>query len=181
MVKQIIIGHILMIICCIFYIIWWYRCYRPNTHVNKASGINGILLLITALSGITGIFLSIQAVSGKQPYLLTTPMIIITGIIAYILLLLITRFLFHRIVTTELVLITVWTVLEVMFTDRLYAVSALSHTAYMTMNIVIFIAFAISMILYVAYYRMEENKAFYAAMIPLITEALAMTVLICLL
>ena len=30
----------------------------------------------------------------------------------------------------------------------------------------------------VAYYRMEEMKAFYAAMVPLVTEAAAMTILI---
>ena len=45
--------------------------------------------------------------------------------------------------------------------------------------IVIAAAFVISMVLYVAYYRMEEMKAFYAAMVPLITEAAAMAVLIC--
>ena len=39
-------------------------------------------------------------------------------------------------------------------------------------------AFAVSMVLYVAYYRMEAVKAFYAAMIPLLTEAAAMAVLL---
>ena len=38
-------------------------------------------------------------------------------------------------------------------------------------------AFAVSLVLYVAYYRMEEMKAFYAAMVPLVTEAAAMAVL----
>ena len=46
------------------------------------------------------------------------------------------------------------------------------------MCIVIAAAFLISMVLYVAYYRMEEMRAFYAAMVPLITEAAAMAVLI---
>jgi hypothetical protein len=35
-------------------------------------------------------------------------------------------------------------------------------------------AVVVSMILYVLYYRMEEMKAFYAAMVPLITEATSM-------
>jgi hypothetical protein len=34
------------------------------------------------------------------------------------------------------------------------------------------------MILYVAYYRMEDNAAFYSAMVPLVTEAASMGVLI---
>ena len=45
------------------------------------------------------------------------------------------------------------------------------------MCIVIAVAFLVSIILYVAYYRMEAMKAFYAAMVPLITEAGAMAVL----
>ena len=39
-------------------------------------------------------------------------------------------------------------------------------------------AFVISMILYVAYYKMEEMKAFYAAMVPLVTEAAAMAMMV---
>ena len=39
-------------------------------------------------------------------------------------------------------------------------------------------AFLISIVLYVAYYRMEEMMAFYAAMVPLVTEGLAMGAII---
>ena len=46
------------------------------------------------------------------------------------------------------------------------------------MVVVLILAFVISIILYVAYYRMEEIKAFYAAMVPLVTEAAAMIVLV---
>jgi hypothetical protein len=44
--------------------------------------------------------------------------------------------------------------------------------------IAVTLAFVISMILYVAYYRMEDMKAFYSAMIPLITEGLSMGLLL---
>ena len=46
------------------------------------------------------------------------------------------------------------------------------------MGVIIAAACIISLILYVAYYQMEEMKAFYAAMIPLITEAAAMAILV---
>ena len=42
--------------------------------------------------------------------------------------------------------------------------------------ILIAIAFVISMILYVLYYKMEPMKAYYAAMVPLITEAISMAI-----
>ena len=34
------------------------------------------------------------------------------------------------------------------------------------------------MVLYVAYYRIEDKAAFYSAMVPLVTEAVSMGVLI---
>ena len=43
---------------------------------------------------------------------------------------------------------------------------------------VIATAFTISIVFYVAYYRMDEMKAFYAAMVPLVTEGVSMAVLI---
>jgi hypothetical protein len=105
-------------------------------------------------------------------------MIIIAGIIAYIALLLITKLIFHRVVTAELLLITAWTTLELSVINTLNAAGGLSDTRFCIMIAVILAAFIISMILYVAYYRMEEMKAFYAAMVPLVTEAAAMTILI---
>ena len=50
----------------------------------------------------------------------------------------------------------------------------LSDTRFFILLAVIAAAVVVSMILYVLYYRMEEMKAFYAAMVPLITEAISM-------
>ena len=38
-------GQLLLILCCIVYLIWWYRGFRPNTNVSRVGGVNGILLL----------------------------------------------------------------------------------------------------------------------------------------
>ena len=133
--RRILTGQTLLVLCCVFYLIWWYRGYRPGAVSGRVSGINGILLLIT-------------------------------------------RYGFHRIVTTELILIVGWTVLEMTVINRLSAAGGLSDRGFAVMCIVIAAAFLISMVLYVAYYRMEEMKAFYAAMVPLVTEASAMVVLI---
>jgi hypothetical protein len=92
--------------------------------VNRAGGINGLLLLITAICGVSGLAASIYVI------------------------------------------------------NALNASSKLSDPRFYVMLAVIAAAFIISMILYVLYYRMEEMKAFYAAMLPLITEAVSMTVLV---
>ena len=46
------------------------------------------------------------------------------------------------------------------------------------MVIILFIACFVSIIIYVAYYRMEEMKAFYTAMVPHVTEVVGMTALV---
>ena len=99
------------------------------------------------------------------------------GVITYIVLLLVTRFGFHRIVTTELFLIVGWTTLELTVVNRLLAAGRLSDGGFRAMCAVIAGAFTISIIFYVAYYRMDEMTAFYAAMVPLVTEGVSMAVL----
>ena len=177
--RRILTGQCLLVLCCIFYLIWWYRGYRPGVTVSRVGGFNGVLLLITAAFGISGLFFSLMRVPEISEPKISPMGIVIAGIITYIALLLITRYGFHRIVTTELVLIVGWAVLEMTVINRLNAAGMLSERGFVLMCIVIAVAFLISMILYVAYYRMEEMKAFYAAMVPLITEAAAMVVLLC--
>ena len=176
--RRILTGQTLLIICCVFYMIWWYRCYRPGESVNRIGGANGILLLSTAVLGVVGVVLSLT----KVP-LITTPKIgdiwiLVVGIAAYVLLLLMTRFVFHRIVTTELILIVGWTMLEIAVICNLNAAGGLSESGFTIMCTVIAVALIISIILYVAYYRMEEMKAFYTAMVPLVSAVLSMGILI---
>ena len=96
----------------------------------------------------------------------------------YAILLLVTKYAFHRIVTSELLLIVVWTMLETAVVNWLNSGGFLTGYRLAVMVIVLMAAFVISIVLYVAYYRMEEMKAFYAAMVPLVTEATAMIVLV---
>ena len=175
---KIIFGQISLIICCIFYLIWWSRCYRPGVKVNRVHGINGVLLALTAAFGVAGVVLCLLPYPEVREHIINIKLIVPVGIAGYVALLLITRLAFHRQITTELVLITGWTMLEVTVADRLYAAGGIGKGVFLTQVIVIAAAFIISMILYVAYYRMEENKAFYAAMVPLVTEALAMLIIV---
>ena len=176
--RRVMIGQMLLILCCIFYLIWWYRGFRPNVIVSRVGGVNGILLMITAILGLAGIFISMTHIPAVTKPKIDSSVIVLGGIVLYIGLLLVTRLVFRRIVTTELILIVGWTVLELTVINRLNAAGYLSEGKFFAICIVIAIAFLISMVLYVAYYRMEEMKAFYAAMVPLITESVAMAVLV---
>ena len=175
--KKILAGQVLLILCCAFYLIWWYRGYRPGVSADRVGGLNGVLLLITAALGITGMLCSLGSIDRKTALTLDPHRIVILGVITYILLLLVTRFGFHRIVTTELFLIVGWTTLELTVVNRLLAAGCLTDVGFRAMCAVIAAAFTISIVLYVVYYRMDEMKAFYAAMVPLVTEGMSMAVL----
>ena len=175
--KRILLGQILLIICCIFYLVWWYRGYRPGISVSRIGGVNGALLFATAAFGIAGLICSLTRVQTRIEYKISPMLIVIGGIALYFAVMLITRFAFQRIVTTELFLIVGWIMLEMTVINRLYAAESLTNGKFLMMCAVIALAFVVSIILYAAYYRMEEMRAFYAAMVPLITEAAAMAVL----
>ena len=176
--SKIIFGQASLILCCCFYLIWWYRGYRPGVTVNRVGGINGILLFITAALGVTGTIMSLRPVEMVREPMLPPHAALIGWVVLYITLLFITRVMFKRIVTTELVLITAWTMLEITVADTMYAAGGLGREGFLGGCAVIAAAFLISMILYVAYYRMDENKAFYAAMVPLVTEAASMAAIV---
>ena len=178
MLKRVIIGQVLLIICCIIYIIWWYRGFRPGSTVSRVGGINGILLFLTMAVGVAGLALTLISLPRSAEPMINPMYIVIAGIVGYVVLLLITKIGFHRAVTTELFLITGWTMLEVAVVNKLNAAENISLTEMLVMLAVIVVAFLISMILYVAYYRMDEMKAFYAAMVPLVTEGATMALLV---
>lgn len=176
--RRVITGQFLLIICCVFYLIWWYRGYRPGASAGPIGGINGVLLFITMAFGFSGVIFSLMPVPEISEPKMYPMAIVGAGTGAYLVLLLVTKFIFHRIVTAELFLIVAWTVLEIMVINRLFAGGFLPDSGFMFLCAVVMAAFTFSMILYIVYYRMEEMKAFYAAMLPLVTEAAAMAVLI---
>lgn len=179
LIRRLMAGQILLIVCFVFYLIWWYRGFRPGTSVNRTRGFNGVLLALTAAFGISGVAITLLSdYATASEMLKISPMtILIAGIVAYIGLLMITRFGFGRIVTSELLLIVAWTMLEVWVIDVLNGIGSLSETRFTAMSAVLGTAFIVSIVLYVAYYRMEEMRAFYAAMVPLAAAEVCMITL----
>lgn len=177
MQRSIWIGQISLIVCCGFYVLWWSLCYRPNVVVNRIGGLYGLLLLVVAFSGFFGVGMTIYG-QGTLPSYISGNWILIGGIVTYLLLLFITQSFFGRPVTTELILIVGWTLLEMSLINHLYGAQMLSSTSVWIALIVCMLAFIISIVLYVLYYRMEPQLAYYAAMAPLLTEAVSMIVLL---
>ncbi len=84
----ILLGQISLIICCMFYLVWWYRCYRPDVVASRTMGTNGILLFFTFLFGVAGACLSLWTVEEVTQPKINALAIIIGGILGYIVLML---------------------------------------------------------------------------------------------
>lgn len=184
--SLVITGQVFLIICVVFYLIWWSISYQPGQSVNRIAGVRGVLLLTTVLCGLAGIVLSIVGVYGLPIKIdaglkMNGIVILIGGAASYFLLLAVTYAVFYRPVTTELVLIVGWSMLELAVVNAMNGADILSDTRFDIMIVVIIAAFLISIVLYVLYYRMEAWKAFYAAMVPLITDGIGMLILLLLL
>ena len=177
--NRVITGQILLILCCAVYLIWWYRGFRPGVSISRVSGMNGVLLAVTVILGIAGIVLCLLHTETSSTWKVSPLFIIIGGIIGYIILLVVTRYFFKRMVTSELFLIIGWTMLETTVINRLNADGILGENDFTAMCIVITAAFIVSIVLYVAYYKMDEMRAYYTAMVPLVTDGAAMAVLVC--
>ena len=176
--NRVIAGQVSLIACFAVYMVWWYRGYRPGVVVSRAGGLNGVLLLAMVVLGAVGVWLSTTEIPATSTPVLEPSTIAVGAVIAYIVLLLVTRFLFGRVVTTELILIVAWTALEVSVIVSLNTAGILVGGRFLAMCVVLAAAFIVSVVLYVAYYRMEEMRAFYAAIAPLVAAAVSMAVLI---
>jgi hypothetical protein len=175
-VTWIIAGQVLLIVCCVFYLIWWSMSYRPGVVVNRVGGIRGVLLAVTAAAGFAGAFICMHGISGvpKDGAALKGSTVIIAGLAAYFILLFVTQYGLGRPVTTELALINGWAVLEICASNALNCAGRLDPEKFTTALWIIAAAYLLSMILYIIYYRVDEDLAFYLAMVPLISEAAAM-------
>lgn len=171
------IGNIFLICCCISYLIFWSLGYRPGMESERTAPLTIVFFLITAVLGVSGIGetivgLNILPKTTKTP--ISSTLLIAAGIVLYIGLCFITGKQFHRPVTTELLLITGWLILEACTINTLAASGEpAGHLIAITM--LTLAAWIVSMVLYMLYYKMEPAKAYYAAMVPLIAIGISMT------
>ena len=89
-----------------------------------------------------------------------------------------TKIFLHRIVTTELLLIVGWTMLEVAVANTACGYGILNGADVVLFLIIVTIAALSSLVLYLMYYNVKPATGYIFGMIPLITEAITMGVFI---
>ncbi|HUM82269.1 MAG TPA: hypothetical protein PLN48_00625 [Lachnospiraceae bacterium] len=174
---EIFAGNGLLLVCSLFYLLWWTLVFKPGAS-GSAAGTASITLAV--LTGIVGLGLMLAGLNAhvKDFRSFSNWYVILAGIILYAVLLLITRFAFDRQVTSELLIFTGWTVLEISVVNEMYGIGRFGTGLSIFLAAVIVLILIISLICYVLYYRLDAYKGWIDGMIPLISVAAGMVVIL---
>jgi len=173
--KQIFLGNVLFVVCCVFYLAWWLLAFKPS---GEAGGLRtGWLLIPASVFGIASIVIALSGILAKPSVttrLLPSGVILWGGIAAFFILLVVTAWLFKRPVTTELILIVGWGMLALAEINLLFGTGLFSQKLSWGLIVAIGLAVLISLICYVLYYRLDRSARYLDGMIPLLLAALTM-------
>lgn len=175
--MQLFWGDILLVGCCVFYLLWWILAFKPSGAVKGLR--SGWLLIPAFILGTAAVVLIVQGASGVDAArsFFSGGTLLLAGAVSYIVLLIVTRLAFHRQVTTELILIVGWTVLVVLESNALYGLGTVTRNGAVCLFAAAVIAAALSMICYVLYYGLADWPGYVDGMIPLILVAVFMAAL----
>ena len=168
--EKILTGNLLFTGCCVVYLIWWCVAFRPGA--SAPMSIKSLLFFATFFLGAAGMTMIARGCLASEGVHFGG--IIAAGIAVYIILLFGTQALFHRQVTTELLLIVFWTVMEVCAVFVLSAEGIFLGRSFAVICMVILVAALVGIICYLKYYELPPMPAFYDGMVPLILFALVM-------
>ncbi len=173
---QIAGGQILLMLCCLFYLAWWRAAFRPGVINNGLENGAGILLacmLLTACPGIVMCYNGIDALPSGIGWP-SGEVLGVVGVLVYLVLLAGTTLIFHRQVTTELLLLVGWAVLELCVLKVLVGGGCLDGWRLTVSLVVVAAASVLGLIAYLWYYRLPAEAAFICGMVPLIVDMLGM-------
>lgn len=167
-------GNLGVAVCCGFYLIWWAVAFKPAGGAPEMLSV--VLFILAAASGITGVVLAVKGIQGVVVSRTLFPKwsLPLGGVIAYIVLFLVTSFFLKRPVTTELLLIVGWTVFALATVGALYGAGKLDWTPSMVWCVAAVGVGIISMVCYMVYYQLEPVTGYYDGMIPLVLCGLYM-------
>ncbi|MBC3889565.1 hypothetical protein GH810_14725 [Acetobacterium paludosum] len=162
----IFVGHLLLLFCCIFYLAWWIVTFRPNASV----GPTGVCYITAAfITGIAAVALLCWGIAALSKHSESIPVwLILVGVAAlFVVLLLLTTMVFQRIVTSELLIILVWTGLELSAITVLFGTGRFGPETGVILAVLVGIVTVVSLICYVLYYHLDETLSYWIGMVPL--------------
>ena len=170
-------GNLLLLICFIFYLVWWAAVFRPGS---TGGPFGTICILAAFLTGTAAIMLlagGINSLSADSTGIPVKLIFLAVGILFFVLMI-VTSVFFHRIVTSELMIIHFWIALELSVIAVLYGTGHLAPGRTAGLSILVAIAFITSMICYVLYYRLSGMAGYYDGMVPLLSASFVEAVIL---
>ena len=170
-VSRIFGGNLLMLIAIGFYIAWWTVTFRPN-RTSKTTG-TGFFIAPAILIGATAITIKFSGIETLSQAGKGFPVvyILLGAITLYIILLGVTRIVFQRPVTAELLLIIVWAALEGSAIAVLQGSNWFSLGQALTLATLTLLAAGVGIVCYILHYRLDDILCFWNGLIPLIVDA----------
>lgn len=172
---EIFSGNLLLLLCSLFYLAWWIVSFRPDS-----TGWSGGSICITAafITGFAAIVLLSAGISSLSQNSKGPPVkfILIGGAVLFLALLFVTSTTFHRMVTSELIIIHIWAALELSSFAVLYGTGRFGTGRTAVLAALVGIAFLVGLVCYVLYYRLDGMSSYRDGMVPLITDAFVMAV-----
>lgn len=175
--RQMFWGDLLLVVCCVFYLLWWAVAFKP---VGAVKGFrSGWLLVPVFAAGMAAVWCVAQGAiaAGTTRAFFSGAGILAAAVLVYVALLLVTRLAFHRQVTTELLLIVGWAVLVFAEVNALYALGLLAQGAAIGLLAAAVVVAAASLVCYLLYYGLSPRAGYLDGMIPLLLAAIFMAVL----
>lgn len=169
-VVQIASGQFALLVCGIAYLVWWCIYFYPKRKSSLAKNTVGIVgIAVAVVAGIAAVVFVIRG-CGRLPQVQSSvsgSVIVLVGFTAYVLLLLLTKFVFKRPVTTELALLVGWAALECHVQSRLFG-AGLSMGSLLTGQLVLIAVIEVlGLVAYTLYYKLPPFKSFVDGCIPL--------------
>ncbi len=175
--RQIFEGDILLVGCCVFYLLWWVLAFKPAGAVKGVR--SGWLLLPAFVLGVAAVILIVRGANGanKAYSFFSARTVLLIGVVSYAVLLIVTRLVFHRQVTTELFLIVGWIALVFLEINALYGLESVTRNGAIGLFVAAVVVAALSIICYLLYYDFSGWAGYVDGMIPLILVAVYMAIL----
>ena len=174
-------GHCALAGCAVCYLIWWWIYFRPEGNPSPLLKGIGVALILGAFAlGVLAVYLCSRAFGQVEP-MVPLNRIWLAGIVAYLVLALVTRGLMGRPITTELFLIVGWLALEMACASCLASTGSLAGAKMVIFLLVTAALFVSSMVCYCLYYRLDAWPGFIAGCILLVGVGITSLVLVALL
>ena len=174
--KLLEIGNWMMVVCAGFYLAWWRITFRPPAP--EGTPLGNICIILALISGILGIILAVAGMNGTsgEPVRAGFPGlgIVAGGAVSYVLLLVLSSMALHRQVTSELLIIIGWTVLELCALNHWFQNGRLAQWVAVLMAVIVILAAIASLVCYMLYYRVSYELGYLIGSVPLVLTAVVM-------